>query len=663
MSDLELQRNRIRLWVTIGIAFLLTAVLAVVAWELFPDITREELQLCRQSGRFIEIYQKELRPEPRERNTFLLTLFASPFLAAAAIGVVGKLKFPARSPLPGMVLAGLWAVFAETMLFGHGLWIGEFAANSFTTPGYLASSILTGVLIGYFFCRYSIRGNGWIYFASLLFLLGGVLFCGLYPEQFILRLWTYHFEPICYAVSRAVAGKFENHLYGLYPHFLAPLFRVTGLSVFKLSLVMALLDFLTFALVLRAFWIWSRNRLLTPLFALVLAYLGGAWMMLGSNGFDPYYEYHPIRSIFPAIALLAAAYFCRLPEKRRRIGTIAAAFLSGCALCWNLDSGIPVAGAFFCLLVLTAVTDRFNREKWFHLLLFVASLAVTLFFWWGVFSWQQGAPLALLPLLKYQRLFLQEGVNLLPMEPFPAAWGLILAIYLAAMVQGMRALATPQGKMTPAAKRKAQWLFFTAILGGGLFSYYQGRSHSNTLIAVCYPAILLLFVWLDEQLRSVRCGNKRERLATTFAAWPALLLSGLVVISIVLGGKRIITNLHYFLTRSFFVETENTQLKQHAAFIRSVAKDGPVNIFGRSQGLYYAETGLLSPIADFGQVEQFQIEDIERIREELKHSDAPLILAPVLHMGADLDPEFVRQNFIWIQSSPDGWLQHFERRR
>ena len=87
MSDLELQRNRIRLWVTIGIAFLLTAVLAVVAWELFPDITPEELQLCRQSGRFIEIYQKELRPEPRERNTFLLTLFASPFLAAAAIGV------------------------------------------------------------------------------------------------------------------------------------------------------------------------------------------------------------------------------------------------------------------------------------------------------------------------------------------------------------------------------------------------------------------------------------------------------------------------------------------------------------------------------------------------------------------------------------------------
>ena len=49
MSDLELQRNRIRLWVTIGIAFLLTAVLAVVAWELFPEITPEELQLCRQS--------------------------------------------------------------------------------------------------------------------------------------------------------------------------------------------------------------------------------------------------------------------------------------------------------------------------------------------------------------------------------------------------------------------------------------------------------------------------------------------------------------------------------------------------------------------------------------------------------------------------------------
>ena len=152
-------------------------------------------------------------------------------------------------------------------------------------------------------------------------------------------------------------------------------------------------------------------------------------------------------------------------------------------------------------------------------------------------------------------------------------------------------------------------------------------------------------------------------LAALLAAWPALLLSGLVVISIALGGNRIVTNLHSFLTNCFFHDAEDSLLKQHAAFIRSVAQGRPVNIYGRNQGLYYAETGLTSPIADFGQVEQFLKEDMKRIRKELERSDAPLILAPGLQMGFDLDLEFVDKNYVWIKASPDGLLHHFERRR
>lgn len=654
-------RQTFRLQLTIGVALLLTAAVAAVAWLLFPDISPEELQVCRQSGKFISLYQGELLPEPRERNTFLLALFASPFLAGAAIWIVRRREFLPATPLTSALLAGAWAFFAEAMLFGHGLWIEDFASNAFRHPGYLISSILTGLVAGYLLGRRVLRGNGWIYWASLLFPIAGVLFCILYPEQFIIQMWTFHFEPICYAVSRAVSGGFENHLYGLYPRFLAPLFHLIGLSVFKLSLVMSLLHVLTFAMVLRAFWLWSRNRLLTPLFSLILAYLGGIWCFFRLKEFDPYYEYHPIRSLFPAAALLGAAFYCRLPEERKNVGALFAGLLAGCAVCWNLDSGIPVAGAFFCLIALRAIADRGNRRKWILLFLFTASLIFTLAAWWVLFSLQQGAPLAILPLIKYQRLFLQEGVNLLPMQPFPAAWALILAVYLAAMTQGIRAVFLPH-LQTPAAQRKAQWMFFTAILGAGLFAYYQGRSHTYNLAPVSYPAFLLLFVWLDDQLRTARC-RKLERAAALLAAWPALLLSGLVVISIALGGNRIVINLHYFLTNCFFHDAEDSLLKQHAAFIRSVAQGRPVNIYGRNQGLYYAETGLPAAIADFSQIELFLAEDIARVREALKNSDAPLILAPGLGMGFDLDLEFVEKNFVWIKASPDGMLHYFERRR
>lgn len=659
MFDRPQQIFRLRL--TIGTALLLVAAVAATAWLLLPDISPEALRICRQSGKFIELYQSELLPEPRERNTFLLTLFASPFLAGAAVWLIHRTRLPAPSPVAGALIAAAWALFAEVMLFAHGLWIEDFATNSFSHPAYFVSSVLTGLVIGYLLCRYFIRGNGWIYWASLLLPVTGVLFCGLYPEQFVIQMWTFHFEPVCYAVSRATAGQFENHLYGLYPRFLAPLFRLIGLSVFKLSLVMALLHVLTFALILRAFWMWSKNRLLTPLFALVLTYLGGLWFFFRLKEFDPYYEYHPIRSLFPAATLLGAAYYCRLPDQYRFAGTIAAGILSGTAICWNLDSGVPVAGAFFCLFALSAIANRSRRQEWLRLFGFVFSLFVSLSVWWGILSLQQGAPLAILPLVKYQRLFLQEGVNLLPMQPFPAAWALILAVYLAAMTQGIRAVFLPH-LQTPAAQQKAQWMFFTAILGAGLFAYYQGRSHTYNLAPVSYPAFLLLFVWLDDQLRAARC-RKPERAAALLAAWPALLLSGLVVISIALGGNRIVTNLHYFLTNCFFHDAEDSLLKQHAAFIHSVAQGRPVNIYGRNQGLYYAETGLPAAIADFSQIELFLTEDIARVREALKNSDAPLILAPGLGMGFDLDFEFVEKNFVWIKASQDGLLHHFERQR
>lgn len=654
-------RETFRLWLTIGAAFLLTAAVAAAGWWLFPDITPEALQHCRASGKFIELYQSELLPESRERNTFLLALFASPFLAGAAIRLAEKWNRKFALPLAGIILAGAWALFAEVMLFGHGLWIEDFAENTFHHPGNLFSGILTGLVLGYLVFRYSLHGNGWIYWASLLFPIGGVLFCSIYPEQLVIQMWTFHFEPICYAVSRATAGLFENHLYGLYPRLLAPLFQLIGLSVFKLSLVMALLQVLSIAMILRAFWSWSRNRWLMPLAALVFTYIGGVWSFFRLKEFDPYYEYHPIRTLFPAAALFGVACFCRLPERHRFTGILIAGLVAGTAICWNLDSGIPVAGAFFCLLALTAIADRTNRNRWIQLSGFVVSLLVVLLVWWGLLSLQQGAPLALLPMIKYQRLFLQEGVNLLPMQPFPAAWALILAVYLAAMTQGIRAEFLSK-QQPPATRRKAEWMFFTAILGAGLFTYYQGRSHTYNLAPVSYPAFLLLFVWLDEQLRAARCLEK-ERLPRLLAAWPALLLCGLVVISVTLGGNRIATNLHYFLTNCFFQDAEDSLLKRHAAFIRSVAQGRPVNIYGRNQGLYYAETGLTSPISDFGQVEQFLAEDMKRIRKELEQSDAPLILAPGLRMSFDLDLEFVNRNFIWIKASPDGLLHHFERRR
>ncbi len=71
--------------------------------------------------------------------------------------------------------------------------------------------------------------------------------------------WTHHFDPVIYPLAQVVAGKTLlvdcAPLYGLYPHFLQPLFRIFPLGVYSLTLVMASL----LVACLAAMWLFLRT--------------------------------------------------------------------------------------------------------------------------------------------------------------------------------------------------------------------------------------------------------------------------------------------------------------------------------------------------------------------------------------------------------------------
>src|SRR5262249_9594987 len=127
--------------------------------------------------------------------------------------------------------------------------------------------------------------------------------------------------------------------YGLYAHFLQPLFALGGLSVLKFTLVMALLLAASYV----ALWVVLRQAVRNQLVALcgffALVFTGWLSLRFPKDGrfqwVDPYFQYHPIRFLFPTLLVLLGWKYFRQPSRRLYGGTTV---LLSVGVLWNFDS-------------------------------------------------------------------------------------------------------------------------------------------------------------------------------------------------------------------------------------------------------------------------------------------------------------------------------------
>jgi hypothetical protein len=114
-------------------------------------------------------------------------------------------------------------------------------------------------------------------------------------------------------------------------------------------------------------------------------------------------------------------------------------------------------------------------------------------------------------LFDYQRLFYMTGFNMLPMS-LGGTWLLIVLAYLVGIAQSVAALLARQRSVTQTL------VFALSVLGLGLFSYYQGRSHNQCLLICSWPALLLLAVYWDQLLQFRRNAAESRIFASGLAA-------------------------------------------------------------------------------------------------------------------------------------------------
>jgi len=448
------------------------------------------------------------------------------------------------------------------------------------------------------------------------------------------------FNTVFFGVSQVYLGREILHdfiyQYGLFPHFIEPFFRVFGLSVLSFSLLMALLTLTSFLLMWRLLRALVSRALLADLTFVASLYF---CYFAGRQGLDQYYQYFPVRFVFPVLSLfLAARYYLRggaLPYY--------ASFVVGSvAVLWNYDTGVVVLLAWLMTLVFQELVARRPKKAALHLLVGLGVFAATV----GAYSLAMvvhyGHAPDYLAAFEYQRLYYLSGFGMLPM-PTIHPWNVVILLYAAGLLFAGMHLAERR------VDHRTVCVFHLCVLGAGIFSYYQGRSVNGTLACVSYPAFILAAVFADRLLDERPAGLRAGRLAPVGVLLFALAFSGVSMARITPTFIGAIQD-HF----SAIVHPEETLVIRNARFVKERTHPGEeVLMLSYLSGIYHLESGTLSP-RGIGTITELPLKVDVIINAQLNR----LRTVPKIFLGSEWDMKSVRgfllKEFNLAGATPDG---------
>lgn len=599
-------------------------------------------------------YRRVIRPEPIERFVFLMLALAVP-LSTFCAGLIIFRKTATSSSTSGIRMtvlvllgsalfylpfAGFQSSLAKDSLGGPSRFL---AYQSLAFAGLAATLGLAGfwyvsranrapqrnanshVNVRQFnllsaISHATFRRVNWLIFLLLIALQIGCW--RLFSEASMTRgaVWFDSFDAVIYSVSQVAAGKTLladlPSQYGFFALFMQPIFKVFGLSIFTFTALCAFLQICALSSVYAVVQRIVRDKALLAVYtlSLVTVTFGTVIWFIGLD--DPGFQYWPIRFFWPAFSVFVFyRYACR-PKLRNAFWV---SLTGSIGSIWNADTGLVIVVAFAGVLTAKWVvaftsgpTDtRAERRTLLQALgLHVATFAMCVLLTLSWLAFNANGPLHLEWLYIYQKTFYGLGFGMLPMPTHLFPWMSILGIYLMGLIVAVQLWAfNPRSKM-------AALLLYLALLGLGLFVYYQGRSHPLNLISVCWPAVTLLVILSDRVVRAVKASLlSKVHLAYPIAGLSVLLISSAVL---VIGVPRMFTeSAQAFASRN---NSEDTLVSSELGFIRQHSTAGDeCAILSLRQGSYYAATGLASPITGPGYVEMLLQSDLDSFLDQLKH--------------------------------------------
>jgi hypothetical protein len=546
------------------------------------------------------------KPEPVEKLLFTTSVFLTPvFLFVTLIGISKQYAIASHTVQKilyriSLILTTAGSIFAIFLFYKALAQSNYFYIRTnflYLHPFYYSCVFFPCILfLIYYSSSARIRHIGGIILYGATVLLCLALFFTLLWNCDTISPWAHHLNPLIFPQAQILQGKTLlvdcSSLYGLFPHFLAPVFSIVSLDVYSFSLTMSIL-FMTVVLSIGFFL--KKNTLNDFVFLigfLAALYFGYMETRIFSKLIhirpDPFFQYAPIRMLFP-YALLALSAVYPATRYKTTIYTLTSALMSLSVL-WNFDSGII---AFFAWILFLTYGELFHaptipkailpilKHVCFSLLfLFLAFSGYSVFAFCrtGIFpDW--------IAYFQFYAIFSSYGFFQIPMPACIHLWMVVVTIYFFALLLSIHGLLKKEDETLNSA------LFMLAIVGTGLFLYYQGRSHDANLYPLLITPILIVTLLIDHTLDKI---TQKKRTSYLFIPLSVigLYFCASAIPSICLWGPR----LFQVWTVPGFEATYQDTSGFHARNIKFIKKHTqtgePVVIYSDIfiDGIYHAET-------------------------------------------------------------------------
>jgi hypothetical protein len=435
--------------------------------------------------------------------------------------------------------------------------------------------------------------------ASIL-MVGMIFFMNIFGINKINHAWpdVMHLSSVLYPVTQVAAGKTLLvdliGQYGLYPHFISPIFKIVPLTVLNFSILMAGLLALSFSLIYLFLTKVIKNDLIRFLGFCTVVFWGYLFIKLSLfirlDFRDYYFQYHPIRFLFPCLLLyLGARYF----ENKNKALYYAGFVLSAIGVLWNADSGIVVLGAWLLTLCYNELFSKNKSVAIKHCLLhilycLIIPISVFALYVLAMFL-RSGHIIDLFHALQFQMIYYYYGFFMEPM-PLIHPWNIVILTYLVGLSYSI--INALSGKNV----YRSSMVFLLSILGVGLFSYYQGRSLHLNLAISCYPAYLLLAIFAEDLFINIKThGTRMFSNHILFYLLMFFLFSSPMSLLTELTDSNDIKN--YIAPGIASITSPANDIARNAEFIRKNSSPGDkVYILSDNQSVYYAETKTAEPM-------------------------------------------------------------------
>lgn len=611
----------------IALAFLLNIVLNTLP-ESF--LSPEGMSLAKANPGWL----LPLNPEPHERTIFLINIFLSFSLILLGTRFVNKNML--HSPtVGGRVIYAFLAVafiFVSTRDPHLNAIVFELGTSwSHMVFMCFACAILMILSLSDVFLARRRRKNYLVFGASAFCL---TLLVQILPwriasirEVSLSHTWSISFDAAISSLSQVIGGKTVladiPSQYGLYPEILSPLFTIFPASVLSVTLIFAALQLVSVLSMQFMIFRFTKSTVLAAVGCLSILVPTCLFLFLSGNREELYFQYFPIRLLFPAVSLLIFYSYC---IRRSRALLLVLSIFSGISLAWNLDSGMAVFMAINMWMIARAAIDSRSREIYIkRLAIYIFFSVFTLLAFLAYLSFKASALIDISLFTYYQRIFYGAGFGMIPMPTTLHPWQLIICIYIAGIAVAL--IAWRKGLCGVV----YDIIFYISALGLVLFIYYQGRSHPFCLMMVMWPAFINGIILTERLARVVRI--RREMPHSLFVVMPILFILSACA-SAVLNALPVLTRESLKITHKKSIASRQL-VSEELEFMNGTQRGRRCLILSKRQAIYHIELGTSSPAEGPGLVESVLMSDARRLANSIKPERIPCIY---LGKGRESEP-------------------------